>query len=324
MRRKIGPSYLAHNQSGRGIAIWRDPTNTRRTRLLPGPFNSSESIAAFKKLQVELATSPTSNVERTDISVAEVFAAYLEYARNYYANADGSPSKELPAIKSAMNPADALYGDLNAAEFGPQKLKVVRQKMIESDWCRSLVNRRINCIRRVFKWAASEELIPVSTFEALRTLAGLRRGRTEARESAPVRPVDPVVVDSTLPYLLRELAQGGKSSRRERRRTPRRDGREVEGPFTGKTRDRTVAAGQRSRTARAMRARYRTVRADLLPESVSLALRFVPSRFDGSDADLHARRRAVRLRHASRFGKVDGDHCATVGAIVGRESRGRA
>jgi integrase len=56
-------------------------------------------------------------------------------------------------------------------------------------------------VKRAFKWAASEELIPASACEALRTLAGLRRGRTTAREAAPVGPVDDATVDATIPHL---------------------------------------------------------------------------------------------------------------------------
>ena len=40
-------------------------------------------------------------------------------------------------------------------------------------------------------------------YQGLRTLAGLRRGRTEARESEPVKPVDPAHVETTLPHLNR-------------------------------------------------------------------------------------------------------------------------
>ena len=195
-------SYLVHKQSGRAVASWTDPTGTRRSKLLPGKFRQS-------RIARRVRTTPSRTCDVADVATSIGPTSRLRKCSRRTSTSPGTttrtptatPSKELPAIKSAMNPVDALYGDLNAAEFGPQKLKVVRQKMIDSDWCRSLVNRRINCIRRIFKWAASEELVPVSTFEALRTLAGLRRGRTEARESAPVRPVDPAVVDSTLPHL---------------------------------------------------------------------------------------------------------------------------
>lgn len=53
----------------------------------------------------------------------------------------------------------------------------------------------------MFKWAAANELVSVTTFQALATLPGLRRGRSAARETDPVRPVEKALVDATLPHL---------------------------------------------------------------------------------------------------------------------------
>jgi hypothetical protein len=47
----------------------------------------------------------------------------------------------------------------------------------------TLVNRRTDRVKQGFKWAVAEELIPVTVYDALRTLAVLRRGRTEVREA---------------------------------------------------------------------------------------------------------------------------------------------
>ena len=41
----------------------------------------------------------------------------------------------------------------------------------------------------MFKWAAAEGKLPASVHDTLRLIPGLRRGRTEARETDPVKPV---------------------------------------------------------------------------------------------------------------------------------------
>lgn len=174
----------------------------RHERLLPGLYSSEESLAAKARLELELATSPTRNVvESSDITVAEVIAAYMAFAARYYVDVEGKPTKELENMEVVTKPVRELYADTLAAEFDPKALTAVRQHMIGLGWCRTLINHNIDRIRRAMKWAASEELIPVETYQALRTLAGLRRGRTEVKESQPVKPVADNVVKATLPYL---------------------------------------------------------------------------------------------------------------------------
>jgi integrase len=94
---------------------------------------------------------------------------------------------------------------MRASRVGPLALKAVRAAMVGRKWCRSLVNQRVGRVRRIFKWAASEELIPAAVYQALTTVTGLQRGRTVARETAPVGPVDDAVVDATLPFLNRHV-----------------------------------------------------------------------------------------------------------------------
>jgi integrase len=104
--------------------------------------------------------------------------------------------------KRSMRPLREFYGRTPAREFGPLALKAVRQRMVESGLCRGVVNQRVGRIKRVFKWAVSEELVPPGTFEALRAGAGLARGRTSAPDHAPVEPVPERHVASVLPRLL--------------------------------------------------------------------------------------------------------------------------
>ncbi len=199
--RKSVPSYLKHS-SGQARAVWSDALGIRHFQMLPGEFGSPESKNAYSRLVAELALSPIASPVRPEsITVVEVFAAYLEFAAKYYTDPDGKPTKELIGMKASIKPARELYADVPAASFGPVALRTVRQKMIDEGLCRSVVNHRTNRIKRVFRWAASEELIPVGIFEALRTLAGLRRGRSEAPEPEPIKPVAEELVQATLPYL---------------------------------------------------------------------------------------------------------------------------
>jgi hypothetical protein len=92
--RNLTPSYLLHQQSGRGRLVWSDAIGVRHQRLLPGAYNSPESITAKARLELEIASSPTGTTtnEKELITVVEVLAAFKVYAEAYYVDADGKPT----------------------------------------------------------------------------------------------------------------------------------------------------------------------------------------------------------------------------------------
>jgi integrase len=73
--------------------------------------------------------------------------------------------------------------------------------MMTTGITRPEVNRRVSKIRHVFKWAVAEELVPVTTWQALLALRGLQAGRCECPEPEPIGPVPAEQVDAILPHL---------------------------------------------------------------------------------------------------------------------------
>jgi integrase len=201
--RRLTPSYLEHKQTGRGRLVWTDHTGTRHEQLLPGAFGSPESLQAKAALELEIATSPirVPIAHRTAITVNELFLAFLDHGERHYRGPDGNTTGELREYKLVSRHVRQLYGDTPVADFGPLKLKAVRQGMIDAGACRGVVNQRIGRLRRMFKWGVGEELVPPAVYHALAAVAGLQRGRTEARESEPVKPVADEVVNATLAHL---------------------------------------------------------------------------------------------------------------------------
>ncbi len=132
-----------------------------------------------------------------DPTVNELLMRYWrEEAEKRYRN-----STQLDNVRLALKPLKALYGTTAAKEFSPLKLKAVRQQMAATNICRGTVNDRVQTIRRVFKWAVENELLPPSVFHGLQAVSGLRKGCGDAKESLPVRPVARSVVEATLPEL---------------------------------------------------------------------------------------------------------------------------
>lgn len=170
-----------------------------------GRYGSPESYAGFERIvsewrQAQLKARQAEIPSQTSfLTVADLVARFMAHAEQKYRRADGSPSPEVACFAASFRPLAKHHGHTLVKDFGPLALKAVRQKMLEMDWSRTEINRRVSRIRMMFKWGESEELIPASTYHALQTVSGLRIG--EAREGQPVLPVPESVLAVTLPLL---------------------------------------------------------------------------------------------------------------------------
>lgn len=206
--RKSVPPYTHHKPTNQAFVRVPDGNGGRRFVYL-GRFDSPESHAEYRRVLAELeaapagiavaGTSPTASTPSPLLN--QIILGFLRWALTHYRQADGSPTSEIDEIKRSIAPLRKLYGHAPAAQFGPKALAAVRQHMVGLKWCRTLINRRVDRVKRMFKWAASEELSPVTVYQALRTLPGLQAGRTEASESKPVEPAAAAQVATALPFL---------------------------------------------------------------------------------------------------------------------------
>jgi integrase len=205
-KRSHVPSYRLHKPSGQARVI----INGQHIYL--GRYGSRESREKYSRLIAELATSPGPDSIAPaakgcfqNLTIDELILAYWRFAETYYTK-DGEPTKELACMREALRPVRKLYGGSRACDFGPKAFKVVMHHMVELGLSHGLINHRASRIKRVFKWAVAEELIPPSVHYALQAVAGLRYGRTEAHEAEPIRPVKDMWVEAVLPHLSPQVA----------------------------------------------------------------------------------------------------------------------
>lgn len=204
--RHFVPKYRLHKPSGRALV------QIAGKRFYLGQHGSEESLAEYRRFVAELLSSghaparPSEHDSANDgLTVAELVLAYLRWAEGYYLPREGRRQTEADAVRSALAPAVRLYGDIEAANFGPVALKTVRQALVDSGLCRNEVNKRVGRITRAFKWAVENELVPPSVLHGLKSVGGLRLGRTGARESKPVRPVANAFIEAVRPHVLPEV-----------------------------------------------------------------------------------------------------------------------
>jgi integrase len=174
-----------------------------------GPYDSDESRAKYHRLVAEWLAAdrrlPSLGGRSEGLTIDELIEQYWDFANGYYVR-DGQPARSVSNIKDALRHVRKLYGRTEASAFGPTALKAVRAGMIDAGLARKTINGRIGIIRRMFRWAAGEELIPAAMYQALQAVSGLTAGRSGARETGPVRPVEEPAFQAILPYLSRTVA----------------------------------------------------------------------------------------------------------------------
>jgi integrase len=186
---------------------------------LLGKYGTAASKAEYKRVVLDWEANGRRlphTAAASHVTVAELIDRYWQHVQTYYRRPDGSPTGEVQCFRYALRPLNHLHGQTLVNEFGPAGLKAVRELMIkgyehpkygpQKPHCRTRINAQVKRIRRMFRWGVENELVPADAHHALAAVAPLKRGRTEARESDPVRPVARTVVEATLPVLRPLLA----------------------------------------------------------------------------------------------------------------------
>jgi integrase len=189
------PKYRKHRASGQAIV-----TISGRDYYL-GPHGSKASRIEYDRLITEWLVSGRSGTFGSaagELSIAELLVAYLKYAKKYYGT---EPNSEYFHFRRIARPIKELYSSTPVVEFGPLQFKAIRQRLIDGGGARSYINPQMQRARRIFKWGAAEGMIPPSVPQSLAMVVGLRKGKTDARETDPILPVEDAIVDASLEYM---------------------------------------------------------------------------------------------------------------------------
>ena len=200
------PSYRLHKPSGQARVI----IDQRHVYL--GRYGTPVSWEKYNRLIAEHlnggdtggASWPSASGSYSVLSVNEVVLSYWQFAQGYYVKG-GEVTGEVDNIRAALRPLKQLYGSTEARVFGPDALETVRTAMIESGLSRKVINARISRIKRMFRWACKKRMIPPVVYSGLRAVEGLQRGRSQARETEPVKPVVEEHVRAVLPHVTPQI-----------------------------------------------------------------------------------------------------------------------
>jgi integrase len=197
------PRYCHHKATGRAVVYLGG-----KARYL-GAYNSPESRALYKSVVADwldpesksaddepasAAARPATPTSLT-LTLTQVICRYRKHAQAYY-----SESREADNLRDAIRPLRVLFGKMKPDDIRTSHLRQVRDAMVKSGLSRKLINARINRIRRMFRWAVTEDLCEPATLERLRALEALRRGRG-GKERPAVRPVSWETVQATVEHM---------------------------------------------------------------------------------------------------------------------------
>ncbi|QDT65632.1 tyrosine-type recombinase/integrase [Calycomorphotria hydatis] len=194
MKKRL-PSYRLHKPTGQAVV-----TIDRHDFYL-GKHGTDSSHQKYHELLLKARRSDY----QSRMSLTELVQIYKTRCRQYYSK-NGRPTSESDCIEHALKfltlgEFTRLHGKCFAHSFSPLQLKACRQLMVEAGLARTTVNSYVGRIVSMFRWAVEEEYCPESVYRALKCVAGLRKGRTEAREPAPIQPVPDTAVNSVFPHV---------------------------------------------------------------------------------------------------------------------------
>lgn len=158
--------------------------------------NEASAVPAVPKITAEKLRDKRRR--GVPITISEVIFVYRGHTHAYYQK-NGEVTREAGMIDDALRILRKHYGTCFVSAFGPVALNDLRDKIIEDlDWSRKYINKQVNRIRSMFKWASANEIVDATVAAALRELAGLKKGRSKARETSRVKVVSDSIVDATL------------------------------------------------------------------------------------------------------------------------------
>jgi integrase len=171
----------------------------------PAAHDQATHAVSVSPAGVHLDSPSMQHPAELALCVCDIAARYLLHAETYYRDVRGYKTSSYDGARMAIRALEP-YFDVPAVEFGPLRLQSMRALLVEQGRPRVTCNRLVKAVRRLFKWAASQELIPVSVSDALATVDPLRAHRTKAPELPPVKPVSDDVLEATLAHLPKVVA----------------------------------------------------------------------------------------------------------------------
>ncbi len=185
------PKYRHHKGSGQAVVVLGGEWHYL------GVYGSEESKNRYDRLLAEwIANGRKRRVDpHPSLTVSSVLAAYYGHVEEIVSKSHAW------RIRKALGVARRLFGETEAREFRGRALKACRVELASRGHNRRHVNQLVDCLKRCWRWALSEELVPAESAQSVLAVTGLRQGEIDLPEPGKILPVEIDLVESTLPHL---------------------------------------------------------------------------------------------------------------------------
>ena len=203
-RGKKPPSYRHHKASGQAV-VWIDGKD-----VYLGEYGSEESHERYRRIlaersEVRSAVRIIEPTSQSEITIRELTIAYKKHADQWYRK-NGKPTTEAATVQIVLKRLNSIYGSTPASEFGSVRYQAYRQTYIDEGLTRKTINSYMFHVREIFNLAAKSERTPWEWYWRLKGIGNLIAGRSAAKETDDILPVDDHIVDATIKHLTPTLA----------------------------------------------------------------------------------------------------------------------
>jgi integrase len=208
------PKYGLHKASGQAVVTIRGreqylgkhgtPESREKYRQLieqaerepePEPQTADEDTTPRPATLIELRERLKRN---RPIMLVELLYVYTQWAKSYHGEHGSEPMAVRPLAMELLE----FSPNARTTDLKPYALTEFQDFAAgKGKWCRKHINKQCERIKRIYRWGVHNEIVSPSVWHAPCSATGLKKGKTKAKESKLVKPVDDDVVEQTRPHL---------------------------------------------------------------------------------------------------------------------------
>ena len=198
------PNYLLHKISGQARVIINGKT------YYLGKYGTDSSREKYHRLIAELwrpskIPLPAAGEIAKEPEIGELAVHYGKHAKKYYVK-NGESTSEWSACQRVLRELRQCYATLEVSAFGPKRFKAFRQRFVDQGLARTTINHYMFHVLKMFQLGGEDEIISMDHYRNLNAVKKLAAGRSDARETDDIMPVEMKIVALTLRELTPTVA----------------------------------------------------------------------------------------------------------------------